>query len=151
MLQRFERFTAVISEIHRHLLKLSADEMKKFGLHGTSARILIAFKRNGSMTAAELTKVLGRNKAEISRILSDLEEKGLLEKTSKTANYRVTLRLSEQGLRAAERLNGSVERAVFYAGCELSDEERECLYRALDSISKNLAVLSNEGIPERLP
>lgn len=124
--------------------------MKKYGLHGTSARVLIAFRRNGSMTAAELTKELGRNKAELSRIIADLEKKGLLEKASKTANYRVRLRLTEIGSNTADRLNHSVERAVFFAGNKLSDEEREILYKALDSIKDNLSIISNEGIPEQL-
>ena len=55
LVNRYERFTGIISEIHRHLIKISSDEMKKYGLHGTSARILLAFQTCGSMTAAATT------------------------------------------------------------------------------------------------
>ncbi len=149
MLSRFERFSAVITEIYRHLVKISSDEMKKYGLHGSSARLLLIMLKKGKVTAAALVKESGRNKAEVSRTLSDLEEKGFVTKIENSNNYRVILKLTENGKRTAERITDAAERAVLFTSGGLSEDEREAFYKALELIEKNLEQLSISGIPEK--
>ena len=147
MLKRFERFSLVISEIHKHLVKISSDEMKKHGLQGPSARPLLFLHKSGSFTAADLARELDKNKADISRILGELEKKGLIEKEESSTNYRVTLKLTPLGERTAIALETAVVNAVAAASQGVSDEDRDVLYASLDLISKNLQTISNEGIP----
>ena len=97
------------------------------------------------MTAAELTKFLGKNKAEVSRTVADLEEKGLIVKTSGSVNYRVRLCLTEEGKAVSDDLSRTLDEVVFFVGQGVNDEEREILYRSLESINDNLATLINEG------
>ncbi len=148
MLSRYENFSAIITEIYRHLVKISSREMKKYGLHGSSARLLLILLNEKSVTAAKIAKESGRNKAEISRTISDLEEKGLLVKNESSKNYRVILKLTEKGKETAENIYSSAERAVLFTGGSLSEEERAILYKALGHISDNLQIISKSGIPE---
>ena len=147
MIDRYESFSAYITEIHSHLVKISSDEMKKYGLPGTSARLLLALLKKGGMTAAELAKESGKNKAEISRTLSDLEEKQLITRKDGPTNYRVMLELSEKGKQTAQRITAAAEYAVSNTGGKLSEEERSVMYRALEVITSNLRTISKSGIP----
>ncbi len=147
MLSRFENFSAVITEIHRHLVKISSDVMKKYGLQGSSARLLLILLKNGSMTAADIAKESGKNKAEISRNISYLEEKLLVKKIESSTNYRVMLELTEEGKETAKKIDSIAERAVSLTGGEISEEDRAILYKSLDVIAKNLRAISKSGIP----
>ena len=76
MLDRFEQFTAAISTIHRFVQKIERDEMEKYGLKGASAQYLLAMARYPEgITAAALCDVCDRDKAAVSRILSEMEKK----------------------------------------------------------------------------
>ena len=61
--------------------------------------------------------------------------------------YRGLLKLTEQGRAAAEQISGRASLAVELAGCDLSEETRACLYKALESIASHLRGISKEGLP----
>ena len=74
MVSRFERFSFVISEIYRHLHKIMADEMEKYGLKGAYAIYLSAMYRHpDGITATELGEICSRNKADVSRAMSSMQ------------------------------------------------------------------------------
>ena len=138
MLDRFENFSLLISEIHKLIVKISSEEMKKYGLQSPSARFLLVLNKKGKCTAALLSRITGKNKAEISRTISSLEEKELIEKEASSTNYRVTIRLTERGKETAEAIEKAAIKAVSAASEGVSDEDRETMYNALDQIAQNL-------------
>ncbi len=125
--------------------------MRKYGLHGSCARLLLVILKKGSITSAQIAKESGRNKAEVSRTISDLEDKGLVKRCGSPTNYRVRLELTDRGKDTAEKINAVAERAVLFTGGSLSEEERATLYKALDLISKNLYAIAQSGIPDSIP
>lgn len=148
MIERFERFSRVITEIHRLIVKISSDTMKQHGLSGVQARYLIIMSRHSAgITATRLASLSLRNKAEVSRSVAELEEKGMLEKRCKGTNYRASLFLTDKGRATAEDIADKAQRAVMFVGGSLDDSERENLYSALESIAKNLDGVSKNGIP----
>ncbi len=150
MIDRFERFSLAISAISRYWHRLAAEELSKYGLKGPHATYLTAmYKYPEGIIAPQLCEVCGKDKADASRMISILEEKGLVRKQFVGGSlYRGLLFLTEEGLLAAEHVNERASRAVELAGRELTDEEREIFYKALDSITTNLRQLSEEGIPD---
>ncbi len=148
LLIRYESFSAVITEIYRHLFKLSSEEMKKYGLHGSSARLLLILLKRGSITAAAIVKESGRNKAEVSRTIADLEGKGLVIKVESPKNYRVKITLTEKGRTTAQNITDTVRRAVGFTSGSIPEEEIDILYKSLNTIASNLAEMSRSGIPE---
>ena len=80
LLNRYESFSLLISELHKQIVKISAEEMKKYGLQSPSAHMLLVLYKNGACTAANLSRKIGKNKAEISRTIVELEKKGLYRK-----------------------------------------------------------------------
>ena len=150
MLNRFAKFSFSISEIDRCWHKLAAEEMAKYDLNGSHAVYLNALydAEQEGITAAQLSELCGKNKADVSRMVAILESKGLVKKQAVGDNmYRARLVLTQEGRNAAEQVRERAALAVELAGSGLSEEERENFYKALELITVNLQRLSKEGIP----
>lgn len=150
MLNRFEQFTSLISAIYRDIQKIERDEMEKQGLRGAYAQYLLALMQNPQgLTAAELSEVCEKDKAAVSRAVSELESKGFLCRNTEKANtYRAALTLTSKGVEAAQFVANRAALAVEWAGKGLADEDRKVFYAALGRIAANLQAISKEGIPQ---
>ena len=150
MLNRFARFSLAIAEIDRCWHKLAAEEMAKYDLHSPHAVYLnTLYEYPEGITAAKLGELCCKNKADVSRMLSILEKKGLVRKEAVGGNlYRAKLLLTDDGKLAAEHVQGRAALAVELAGSGMTDEEREVFYRCLELITTNLQTLSKEGLPQ---
>lgn len=150
MLSRFEQFSFVISGIYRYIQKLERDEMIKYGHKGSFAQYLVAIGRFPSgVTSVQLCEICNKDKAAVSRAVSEMEEKGLIcRDASRHTFYRAPLKLTEEGKKAMEFISKRAQTAVESAGKELSDSDRKVLYSTLDTISAKLHTLTKEGIPE---
>ena len=151
MLHRFERFSRAISEISRCWHKLAADELAQYELNSPHAVYLnTLYQYDDGITAAKLGELCGKNKADVSRMISILENKGLVRKESTGGNmYRALLKLTDEGKKAAMHVQERAALAVELAGAGLSDGEREVFYRALELITDNLKALSKDGLPQK--
>lgn len=148
MVDRFRRFSLSLFEISRCWHKLAAEEMAKYGLKGPYAIYLVVLQHNPEgLTAARLCELCGRDKADVSRCLSDMLEKGLVYRQGGNT-YRAKVCLTELGLQAAEHVCRRATVAVELAGKDIIDEERAIFYQALSSITENLRTLSRQGLPE---
>lgn len=152
MLDRFERFSFLISEVSRSWHKIASDEMEKYGLKGPHSVYLITMKRYPEgVTAPQLCELCGKDKSDVSRMMSIMEKKGLVKKEGVHQNlYRGVFKLTKDGLEAAEYLAKRVNLAVELAGRELSDEKRAVFYEAFEIISSNLRQISKDGLPEQI-
>lgn len=145
MISRYERLSSVTSEISRLIAKISAEEMKRYGLRGTWARYIIVLREHDSgVTAARLSALTGRNKADVSRAVAELLEHGLVVRTS--GGYRARIMLTDNGRDIADALHARAIELIEFIGKDISEEDRHVLYRSLDSLAKNLALISKGGI-----
>ncbi len=152
MISRFEQFAYVISGIQRELQKIERDEMIKHGYRGAFAVYLATLRRyEEGLTAAEICEICDKDKAAVSRIIAEMEEKDLVER-DKTGErtYRAKITLTEKGKETAEFVMQRAKAAVCAVSGEvMSDEQREQFYSCLDAIYKNLRKVSKEGIPQK--
>ena len=150
MIERFERFSYHISEISRYWHKITSDEMAKYGLRGShSIYLLTMYRHPEGITAPRLGELCGKDKADVSRMISIMEKNGLVKKEGVHQNlYRGTYKLTSAGIEAAEFVRDRVNQAVEIAGKDLSDETRAVFYEALEQITANLRNMSQEGLPE---
>ena len=150
MLQRFEQFTSAISAIYRDVQRIERDEMEKHGLRGAFAQYLLAISHHPQgITAAELCEVCDKDKAAVSRIIGELEAKGLLIKENESpGQYRAKLYLTPAGQEAASFVQKRASIAVELAGSGLEDTDRKIFYAALERISSNLQDICRDGIPD---
>lgn len=149
MMDRFEQFTSAISVITRYIQKLERDEMEKHGLRGAFAQYLLVMNRHPEgITAATVCELCDKNKAAVSRILTEMEAKGLIVRKSSGSAYRAQLVLTEAGKEAAEFVRRRASIAVELAGEGIADENRKQFYSTLNLIASNLQTICREGIPE---
>ena len=145
MISRFEQFSFCISTIYRHIQMIERMEMEKYGLKGVFAQYLVVMHRYpGGITATQLCDVCAMDKAAVSRAINEMESKGLILRTG--ASYRTKVKLTEEGIQAAEFVLDRAARAVELVG--LKDEDRTELYDALEHVSRIVQKISKEGIPE---
>ena len=148
MVDRFEKFSLAISEISRYWHKIAAEELKPYELKSTHASYLTTMYRYpDGITAPRLAECCGKDKADVSRMMSIMESKGLIIKEGSHAKlYRGTLRLTEQGMLLAAQITKRAELAVKQASEGLTDEKRAVFYEALDTITANLQRIARDGL-----
>lgn len=152
MLKRFEHFTYATNEINKFLRKLSDVEMRKHGLRSSHAIYFAVLADNAEtgLTATKLCEISGRDKADVSRMLSLMKKKGFVIKEGiHRGLYNGVFKLTEKGLDIANRVKEKAAKATEIAGRDLSEESRNNFYNALDSIVANLKELTMKGIPEK--
>ena len=151
VVSRFEQFSAVISVINRYIQNIERDEMIKVGYKGAYAIYLVTIARYPEgITAAQLGEYCVKDKAAVSRIVSEMEDRGLIKRAGNGENlYRAKLFLTPKGEELAEFVKQKARTAVNEVSGKMSDEDRNVMYKALDIISKNLEIISKDGIPEK--
>ncbi len=140
MVERYEKITSSISGISRYIQKLEAEEMAKHGLKGSCAQYLVIMRRSDSrFTVSQLSESCMKDKAAVSRAVSELEANGLILREASGSNlYRATLALTDKGAQVADAVVLRVNNAVEQAGKGLSDSDRQVFYSSLELISANL-------------
>lgn len=148
MLSRFEQFSSSIASIYQYIQKIERVEMAKYGLKGSHTQCLIAMQRfPQGITASQLCEVCDKDKAAISRTVSELEQQGLVVRQTQNGNtYRANLMLTEKGLDAAEKISYLASLAAEKAGADLTDEQRENFYHALNLFAANLNKIYRDGL-----
>jgi DNA-binding MarR family transcriptional regulator len=149
MIERFEKFSFAISEISRHWHRIASDEMQKYGLKSPHAIYLTTmYHYDEGIHAARLGELCGKDKSDVSRMMSIMEKKGLIVKEGEGA-YRALIKLTEEGKCAAEHVRERAIVAVANAGRGVSEENRKIFYDVLAVIAANLSALSEEGLPQQ--
>ena len=148
MITRFEQFSSAIARIYHDIQKIERVEMERFGLKGPHVQCMLALSRNPEgMTSSQLCTVCEKDKAAISRTITELEEEGILDRDVHDGNrYRALLKLTERGKAAAAQVDERVRMAVEKAGEGLSDAQRTIFYSVLSLIASNLQNISRDGL-----
>ena len=148
-MNRFEQFSYVISGINRHIQKIERDEMIKYGYKGAFAQYLVALRRYPEgITSAKLCEICDKDKAAISRVLTEMQEKGLiLRETQSDHRYNALIKLTAEGLKAAAYVDERAQAAIEAVGNEMTNENRAAFYATLDFIAAKLQTISKEGLP----
>lgn len=149
MIERFERFSFAISEISKYWHKLTSDEMERYGLRGAhSVYLLTMYRYPEGVTAPQLCELCGKDKSDVSRMMSIMEQKGLVRKEGIHQNlYRGTFKLTDAGREAAKFVRNRARQAVEIAGRNLTPENRTIFYESMASIAENLRKMSKDGLP----
>lgn len=146
MIDRFEKFTFLISDISSFWQKIAQDELGKYGLKSSHAIYLTTLLTHSEgMTSNNLCQVLSRDKADVSRMMNILLKEEIVIKLSENKNlYGGKFLLTEKGKNIAENIKKRAESFVSLGGEQLSDSDREVLYNSLEIIAKNLKNIYEE-------
>lgn len=122
--------------------------MAKYGLKGPHAQCMIAMSRYpDGVTAAQLCEICDKDKAAISRTISELEQAGmLLRHDPEGKRYRSLLRLSDRGREIARSVGELVFLAVSKASEGYDSEHQQTFMRVLSLIAGNLHSICLDGL-----
>lgn len=139
MIQRFETFVTVITQIYRSIQKLKSQEMAEFGLKGAHVMCLVQlYQHTEGLTSAQLVQSCEEDKAAVSRALAELRERGLVVSEDTPKRYRTKMQLTEEGRRITQQMDSKILEVVGAGGAGYTPEEREVFYRVLLQIAENL-------------
>lgn len=149
MLDRFYKFSFALNEMYRCWHQLTAEEMAGYGLKGPQCIYLLAISNHPEgLTCAQIGELVDRDKADVSRTMAYLEEKGMVTKEGIHQKlYRGVYKLTDDGEKAADHVRCRASVAVELAGKDLTEENRAIFYEAMESVATNLRKLSREGLP----
>ncbi len=133
---------AVIKEIVRSIRKLvravslDAQKMsKRFGLTGPQSGVLRNLVNNGSMSSADLSRMMFVTPSNITGIIDRLEKKDLVKRVKKEGDRRVALiALTEAGEALSKSLPDPIEKRFLEELADLDTDGVRILSAAMNQI-----------------
>lgn len=141
MNNRFASFAGSLIEMNRLFQRIKDVEMQKFGLKGNQVMCLyyLGHHKEG-LIAAKLSELCREDKAAISRCLTQLHNKGLIESdlNGEKRSYRTIHRLTEKGKELTEKMLAKIDSLFSLAGSGMSEEQKLSFHCAMSTIIDNL-------------
>lgn len=141
MNNRFASFSGSLIEMNRLFQRVKDVEMQKFGLKGNQVMCLyyLGHHKEG-LIAAKLSELCHEDKAAISRCLTQLHDKGLIESdlNDEKRSYRTIHRLTKKGKELTEKILAKIDSLFSLAGSGMSEEQRIAFYSTMSAIIGNL-------------
>ena len=139
MEERFQAFTVLITGISRSIHRIKTEEMSEFELRSSHVSCLYYLYKKGSLTAREICDLCEEDKANISRAVKYLEEKGYVFcESEEKKRYQSPLCLTDSGKEIGKAIVEKIDRVLDVASRGLTDEERAVMYKGLAVVNKNL-------------
>lgn len=136
---RFELFDGLIASAGKTLQRIKTNKMEKYGLGSTHTTCLCKLGKVGKdgMTQKELTEQESIDRAQVSRVLRDLEQNGLVEAVGSSA-YKRKYCLTEKGQQITDEINGIILEINRYVSKEIPLEKIAIFYHVMQEIDENL-------------
>ena len=149
---RFEIFSTSVGQLVKSVTALKSRKMAKYGLKGTGALCLCQILESESgLTATELRRLGEIDKAQVSRCMNELSDKGLVYLDEQEGRkYKQKYRLTSYGDMVARDVQKTVDLLQGAVRKGISQEELEAFYRTLYKLCDNFdEVLANEAAGEK--
>ncbi|MDT0683564.1 winged helix DNA-binding protein [Roseicyclus sp. F158] len=144
------RLSFRVSRLSKLLDNHATRELAGKPLNLTGYRILMVLKIFRETSAAELSRLMVIDRAQVSRSVAELTGAGfLVERSDPTNKRRKLLRLSDKGKRELGSVRSKFEARQSLFEELLTEREMEGLYAAIDKLSRHLAREMDH--PEALP
>lgn len=146
--ERFDLFVGTITSIYKSIQHIKKNKIRECGLRGVDVMFLFCLSRaENGLNAVELCRKTGEDKATTSRVLADLSEKGLVAYLPSETRYRARAALTAEGRVITDRIDGMISEAVMEAGRDLTQRDRETMYRALQLVAGRLEEITSREEP----
>lgn len=145
---RFARFEGYISSAARSISRLKAARMGRFHLSAahTSCLLRLLAAPDG-LTQTGLRETLGLDRAQVSRVLHQLGDRGYV--SSDGTGYNRVYRLTPSGLRVSHEVDGIVSEVLSFVSGAIPEQEIKAFYHTFSIITANLArAESRFGVPQ---
>ena len=136
---RLNKFMTLIVSASRSVTKLKGRYMSEYGLGSTHTMcIRRLFSAENGLTRTQLAEECELDKAQVSRIINELANRGCIVENPGKTNYKRRIVLTDEGKRIASDINTKVLRINEYVSNTLSEEEISTFYNVFEKICENL-------------
>lgn len=145
-----EQFTLTLADVLKSIKKLKDQRMSAYGLRSSHVMVLYILGRTpDGLTPAELSDASSVDKALISRIISELTEKGFVTTApSGGKRYKARLLLTTEGRNVANYIASAVSTIQQKVSGDIPKEDLEVFYRTLFTLQNNFRNLAEENETE---
>ena len=136
---RLVRFTGLTAGAMKSIQTMEAAKMARYGLSAAHTNLLCRLARlPEGATQRQLADLEMVDRAQVSRVLRGLEERGLIEKTGGGA-YRQKIRLTGRGREVTAEMDRIILGLNRFVSRDIPPEDLEVFYRTLETIAENLS------------
>lgn len=147
--ERFEQFNSLISGIYRDIQKLKAKWTEPLGMKSVHIFWVYLLKNHPEgLTAMELSQYSQSNRSLVSREIQELIDLGYVctQEGSTQRRYGQKLRLTAEGITAANRIAEATVDIQNQVNAGISEEELVILYRTLGILMANFHRLAEQPL-----
>ena len=145
MEERFKTFTLLTTNIVRSIRKIKTGEMVDYDLKSQHVSCLYYVYKEKSLTAKEICELCDEDKANISRSIKFLEERGYVTYESKRAKrYLTPVTLTDKGVEIAKYISDRIDEVLLQSSLGISEDELVSFYRCLAKINDSLQRISDQ-------
>ena len=143
---RLDEFMTHVVSASRSVTRLKGKYMAAYGLGSTHTMCIrkLYMSPNG-LTLTQISECCELDKAQVSRIINELTEKGCVVKSAARSNYKRRVALTDEGRRIAEDINDIVLSINNFVSKDFSDEEIAIFYKIFGTICENLKVAEDSA------
>ena len=145
---RFMRFSIAMETISKNVQRYKNEQLSPFGLKSMHLMFLYCLgQAENGLTATELSKSCGVDKAFISRMAADLRSMGYIGSVDQDGgHYKKRLELTERGWEIIADINDRINLAVEKVTADVSREHLEIFYAVLEQMNGNIGgMLDNQA------
>lgn len=139
--ERFCTFTLLVSGAYKALRRAQEKYTRRLGLRSVHVACMLQLLGSGEgLSATELSRLCGVDRAQVSRVVGELERAGLLCEAAPGGKrrYRGSLLLTDAGREQAEAMSGIVSSKLAEVSAELRADEVETFYKVFRKIADKL-------------
>ena len=136
---RLEAFMTLVTGASRSITKIKTKYMSNYGLGSThTACMRKLFDCPDGVTRTQLAESCDLDKAQVTRIINELAEKGYAIESGAKSQYKRRVMLTETGRKVTTEINDIVLNFNEYVSEKISCDELETFYKVFGIICTNL-------------
>ena len=134
-----EQFQALITKLYQCCSERMQYQSERFGLPDAELRCLMLFGEERYLTASGIAYKLNVVKSRVTRIISGLEQKGLIQRVKDPKDSRVTLlRLTPNGTKRLEEIKTFISDLHYEILSHMAPPQRRALLDDLDLLKNSM-------------
>lgn len=133
---KYDEFAICLNNLKKKIQKKVSDVLKPYNLSSMHSMYLATLLQEGEMTLAELSRRLNFNRANTTRVIKDLIQKGYVGCDRSQTNLRkFNIYLTEKGKTLTEEFVSRMEEIRLTQNARLSKEEWKVLLELLKKLA----------------
>ena len=136
---RFLLFSSRLNEAQKSISRIKQKKMEHYGLASAHVLCICQLEENPEgLTKTELSAMCGVDKAQISRVVSDVVKKGYAFVGTTESRYRKKYFLTPEGALAAAEIKKIILDINSFVSTNIPQEDIEKFYETFNTICENL-------------